>query len=118
MKTDHAAVGPRKQQHAIRQVDRQVGWVIVTKTAIQLLDHCRPPVTVHASEDDAATALQKRPFGGRDSDRDRVMHSRCTESDVVGTRARLVKLRPHCSILKLEWNTRIELREDSARASG
>jgi len=104
VKTDHAAIERilAKEIHGVlRQIYRKVRRIVVTETVVEVLDPRRPPLDVDVCEVDATAALEDRALTARNGNRDRVMDDRI-EPQMERAGARLVKLRPHRRVLKLE----------------
>src|SRR5207249_5388787 len=90
----------------------------IAQAAIQILDSRRPPLDVDVAEVDAvgAGALDHDAPTIRDDDGDRVVDDRI-QPQMVRARTRLVELRSHRGILKLQLTACVALRKDSPGGS-
>src|SRR6266480_5040767 len=90
----------------------------IIQAAIQVLDSRRPPLDIDVAEVDAVGAgtLNHDAPAIRDNYGDRVVDDRI-QPQMIRARARLVELRPHRGILKLQLIACVVLRKDSPRGS-
>ena len=75
--------------------------IVVTEALVEVLDASRPPLNVDVRSEDATAAHDDRAFTARNVNRDSIVDYR-HEPHMVRARARLVELRPHRRVLKLE----------------